>query len=285
MVGGEAQESCINNQSSMESIQPYSRFGVAYVDVLGFSDLIAESTRRESLTVEIAAELGQFVDWLQQFGPKGEFFSFNFSDHCVRATSLPKNRELGQFLDREAFYMAERQLQMAMKGWFLRGAITIGDLAVSDKLVFGPALVRAHHLESAIASYPRIVVDPDLLLSSSQFSSFARDYQFTDRDGVTFVDYLFGVFLRRFEFPSPSERDPWRVLADHQRACEGFLNSAKASSDLRVRQKAAWVADYHNHTLDRLTERFAVRPDAGNFARYAINHRFCSPSMPRTTNP
>jgi hypothetical protein len=265
----------------MNKIRPYGRFGLTYVDVLGFSDLISESMKDELVVDEIGFELGRFVDALEQFGPKGAFNAFNFSDHCVRATKLPPRSNVATYLDREGFYLAERQLQMVMRGWFLRGAITVGNLAVSEKLIFGPALVRAHILESTIAVYPRIVIDPELNELTNANSSFARDYQFTDRDGITCIDYLFGVFLRRFEFPGESERDPWRVLEDHRQACEEFLNSGKAVKDLRVRQKAAWVAFYHNHTLKRLAERFGKRPEAERFSQYVIVHDFCSPELLR----
>jgi hypothetical protein len=246
-----------------------------YIDVLGFRQLIKGSITDASLCFEIHAQLSQMVTWLEEFGLRERFHSFNFSDLVVRATEITAGDDLGEHVDREAYYIAERQLQMAMKGWFLRGAISIGPLAPKDGVIFGPALVRAYELESTIAVYPRIVIDPLILNRLTGVGSGGwLDYRVTDQDGITFINYLFGVFLRRFSFPDPSERNPWKALDDHRNACFEFLNSESAKNDLRVRQKAVWISNYHNKVMGDLKTRFKGKKEQKQFSQYQVHHPY-----------
>jgi hypothetical protein len=255
----------------------YAEYLTTYIDVLGFRQIIEQSKDSEDLCAQVQDQLSQIVDWFGQFGLKDRFHSFSFSDLTVRATRVIDGDDVAEHVDREAYYVAERQLQMAMRGWFLRGAIAIGPLAAKDGVIFGPGLVRAYEVETTIAVYPRIVIDP--LLMDRLVSSRSRgwlDYRAIDHDGIAFVNYLFGVFLRRFSFPADPERTPWKALDDHRHACLQFLDAEQSKKDLRVRQKAVWLSNYHNKVMRELTERFEGREEAGRFSEYLINHRYLS---------
>lgn len=214
------------------------------------------------------------MDWFGQFGLEGRFHSFNFSDLVLRVTSIQPGDDLTDHLNREIFYIAERQFQMAMRGWFLRGAISIGPLAAGDGVIFGPALVRAYQLENTVAGYPRIVIDPLLLERVERGIPAWRDYRTTDQDGMAFINYVFAAFLRRYSFPDDSEKNPWKALDDHKEACAQFLSSKAAADDLRVRQKAVWLSHYHNKTMGDLATRFSGHEDANKFREYFVAHPY-----------
>lgn len=57
--------------------------------------------------------------------------------------------------------MANFQLAAAMRGFFLRGGITVGDVHHDDETVFGPGLNRAYELENEVARFARLVLDAD----------------------------------------------------------------------------------------------------------------------------
>src|SRR6516164_9133521 len=118
----------------------YKEYLTTYIDVLGFRTLIGQSSTDDKLRLEIHDQLSQMAAWFEQFGLRERFHSFNFSDLIVRATEMAVGEDLGEHIDREAYYIAERQLQMAVKGWFLRGAMSIGALSPLDGVIFGPAL-------------------------------------------------------------------------------------------------------------------------------------------------
>ena len=54
------------------------------------------------------------------------------------------------------------QAQLALNKYWVRGGVSYGELFVDAEkhLIAGPALVKAYSLESQIAKYPRIIVDP-----------------------------------------------------------------------------------------------------------------------------
>src|SRR5437763_1206244 len=121
----------------------YCEHLVEYVDVLGFRHLISESADDIHMTTEIENQLELFIKWLAGFGLQGRFRAYNFSDHMVRVIRVEPVDDLVEHLNREGYYLAERQLQMAMGGWFIRGAICIGKLVATERIIFGPALVHA----------------------------------------------------------------------------------------------------------------------------------------------
>lgn len=79
----------------------------------------------------------------------------------------------------------------ACMGFFLRGAVTIGDLFHDDQIVFGPALNRAYELESEEAVYPRILFDPlvsDFADITCDFVSKEEENAFLDPFHYSFID-------------------------------------------------------------------------------------------------
>jgi hypothetical protein len=71
----------------------------------------------------------------------------------------------------------------------IRGAVTIGPLFQSERVIFGPGLVRAYELESNAAVYPRIIIDHDVM------GKFNNDLiplhtMFIDQDGFWCLDYM-----------------------------------------------------------------------------------------------
>lgn len=78
----------------------------------------------------------------------------------------------------------------------IRGGVTKGDFFADDVMVWGNALVRAHKLESEIAIYPRVIIDPQLIYEISFFqdngpmkSTFGK-WLDADHDGLIYIDYL-----------------------------------------------------------------------------------------------
>jgi hypothetical protein len=86
------------------------------------------------------------------------------------------------------FAVARIQYALAVNGFWLRGGISSGKLSIeqSKNIVAGPALVKAYRLEN-IAVYPRVIVDPSLILDFStikrEFTTALNTHQTPDWDG------------------------------------------------------------------------------------------------------
>ena len=154
----------------------------------------------------------------------------------------------------ELLDLAYIQSHLAEDGILIRGATTVGDIYVDERLIFGPALIRAYELERDVASYPRIILDsrvfdrlsdtPELCMPAvaDQMKSL-RTVLARDNDGTWFVDYLqatmhelasqpaaYGKFLRK-------HRDVVRRAA------------AKLTELCSPAAKVGWLVSYHNHTV------------------------------------
>ena len=95
------------------------------------------------------------------------------------------------------------QLGAAINGFLFRGGVTVGDLVHEDEAVFGPGLNRAYYLESKIAMYPRIVLDPLYMEEFGELGSLCET-----EDSVCFINpfrLAFCEHLRDATYQTPEE--------------------------------------------------------------------------------
>jgi hypothetical protein len=128
---------------------------VAFVDVLGFADLVKQSDANQ-LALASVRNLVTVNKLFEQF--VCNFLSFAdaawFSDSLVLSMASPENHVI--HLIRETGYLCRYLL---LQGFLVRGAITTGSLYHSGRVVVGPALVNAYQLEKTTAVYPRVILD------------------------------------------------------------------------------------------------------------------------------
>jgi hypothetical protein len=75
-------------------------------------------------------------------------------------------------------------------GYTIRGAVTSGKLFHEGSIIiFGPALVRAYELERHMAVYPRIIIDPRLIVATDPFDAEIHPI-YTDPDGLRCINML-----------------------------------------------------------------------------------------------
>src|SRR5687768_17293282 len=122
---------------------------VLFADLLGFRarmlSIRTDQVAAGRLLEEYSAAIDSALAVLNQY--EGAFAHRSFGDSFMLAaeTVLEESESaLGIVLD--AF--AEVQLALVLKGWFVRGGISIGQFYVDDRLVFGPALIEAYEAEA-----------------------------------------------------------------------------------------------------------------------------------------
>lgn len=107
----------------------------------------------------------------------------SFSDCCVLSRIYDETH-----LPNLMYGLCRVFIGAALQGFLLRAGVTIGKLYHDKDLVFGPALNRAHYLESK-ARYPRIRLDTEIelikdlnlvpnMISSDEYGTFIDPYQF-----------------------------------------------------------------------------------------------------------
>lgn len=240
---------------------------VTYLDVLGFKEILENRT-----AYEIRKLLDLFRTETDPGGSDDENAGvsfFNFSDLIVRVTNVlsPNNRKFPYgVVFHEVLDLAHVQARLAYHGVLVRGGVAIGEIVAGEEMIFGPALVRAYALESQMAIYPRIVVDPDVLLALGVSPLLRKDThdRKTERkrvlellrrgdDGVHFVDYLRVVAT---EDPDNARR----LLSVHRDLIEATAKGRKNLDSTTV--KMSWLGSYHNDTVHTLGMAAALKVPA-----------------------
>jgi len=129
----------------------YEQRIVAFVDVLGFSNLVY------SKTTGLISRYFHFVTHnFQEAVSKHGFRFLIVSDSIV--LSAPDNKESLKLCVMILYRLQQKLIEE--EGILLRGGVSHGDLymGTEDNVMFGPALINAYKLESQ-AKYPRIILD------------------------------------------------------------------------------------------------------------------------------
>jgi hypothetical protein len=154
----------------------YEKRYVAFIDILGFSELI----RRIDAKPELLDKILKALIVSEQFNPliasmnsikeeetqdafKSMICISAFSDNIVIST---KNNNIGLGLITISTEMLCTQLLDA--GIFTRGALCSGKLHHENSTLFGTGLVNAYELESKAAVYPRVIIEDQLIPNITQ---------------------------------------------------------------------------------------------------------------------
>ncbi|MYJ95951.1 MAG: hypothetical protein F4053_10300 [Proteobacteria bacterium] len=236
----------------------------AFVDVLGYKDWVKKTKGRanqESLLLRLHNALSSSRDWLdggnlpdfiQKFGDRDRFSLKAFTDNIAVGWPIGFRRGDGEGELISALHdLATFQLKMVQAGFFIRGAVAVGDIYVDEIAVYGDALVDAHKGESKLAKDPRIVLTEsakDVLqgyLDTPSISGGAQRSRgvWQDNDGQWFVNYLDTILIAEDQVgPFFSE------LKQHKGSVQSKLE--EYGHDAAIFAKYAWTAGYHNDFCD-----------------------------------
>jgi len=196
--------------ASDRNSRDYQERVVAFIDVLGFAELVRASdtdpTKRDKIAKFIMTDK-LFADFTgNMFRMAAAFFSDSF------VLSIGSDRVF--YLIREAGYLCRHLL---LQGFPCRGAITTGSLYHQERIVVGPAFVKAYQLEQSVAIYPRVILDDATMQwwkhefrpgsAHPHFESLVK----RDRDGQHFIDIFnpgWSEFLRWTEFIPSTDSVP-----------------------------------------------------------------------------
>ncbi|MEG1141792.1 MAG: hypothetical protein RSE41_05015 [Clostridia bacterium] len=228
---------------------------VCAIDILGFSQMIVNSCK-EGYGNKLLKEINYLIHKNKQCIIPNKYSHGKikiFTDNMVVAYPIKCDgeEELEEILDN----VSEYQFNLALEGLFVRGGISIGDFYINEDIVFGPALLDAHNIESKIACYPRIIMDDKTV---EKLQKHIRYYEVApqvskvliDTDGQWFLNYLNTIFKyytqcnSNYEF----ERIQHELLLRHKLKIEEMLFLYK--ENIRVWDKYVWTANYHNYFCD-----------------------------------
>jgi hypothetical protein len=236
-----------------------------FIDLLGVSQM-ATGDDADAHLVELSRFLRKPVgDFLS---PESPWLAAFFSDTLVILDPFSERVDPEVTLMGLALQAAWVQVNLAMAGFFLRGALTVGKAHLENDLLFGPALVEAYELERRSAVHPRIVLS-EKAVGLLKFTTSARGpdeggYLRVEQDGSVFIDYL--------DILVDDAEDPVPALESHRDMVRAKLVEFRV--DGRLWDKYRWVAEYHDSycrsELPRLPELLIGSGDKRQFARLVV---------------
>ena len=228
----------------------YSEGYVAFIDILGFSNYVAEKQNAEKV-----AKLFSFVDKFCHLFNTSEYLGIHvsfFSDSIVLSTDEFVNLIV-------PIYIAEEYLKKELKLLF-RGGITKGQYFFSEGVTFGPAVVSAYRLEKE-AYYSRILIDKKIIDENT--NSGLEIY--CDIDGkwclnlsslIVFEETSFGI-----EGEGYPDGDPGDIIRGiFKRNRDSILESIAVHIGTPVVEKYIWRVRQFNYTCKQYAENPAVIP-------------------------
>lgn len=147
----------------------------AFIDILGFSDLIHAMGQDPDIQQTVAPALGDVVD-AEPPGGRGDgqrepgLEMTSFSD-CTLISSPPG----GEWTLINVVRVLT--LDFLRRGILTRGGVSSGLLLHSGRIVFGPALTSAYDLERSEAKTPRIIMTPGVAEAIQDQETQAWHYQ------------------------------------------------------------------------------------------------------------
>ena len=172
-----------------------------------------------------------------------------FTDNIILGYALGSwhaEPEFGSVADKVGRY----QLSMALENFFVRGGISVGDLFLDANTAFGPSLLEAHAIEVNLATYPRVVLAPDVVRFVRSHIGFYGNpanapqnrFVLCDGDGQVFVHYLCHLLCDVYDYESELDVES---LLKHKENVISNLGLHEAIP--RIRDKYQWVGHYHNY--------------------------------------
>lgn len=151
-------------------------------------------------------------------------------------------------------------LTLMISGTIFRGGLEIGlACEIGSKEIYGPALLKAHDLESKIAKYPRVVIGNELIhflqlrvqnpekevqLEINQIMAQKSLKLFMiDADGRYALDYLGKEYRDMAKEVFPDMHEKASLFLEHQ------FSEIKKKKDTNLFLRYLWLADYFENRL------------------------------------
>ncbi len=222
---------------------------VCFLDILGFTELV-QSTERppggnaaESATERLGRALLKIREVLDVERPEVRLVNTvtQFSDSVV--LSFPAIEESGVFDALLSILWV--QMNLVGSGMVCRGGVVRGKVIHTDKLLFGPAVIRAYDLERREAVNPRVIVERDVLEAAARAplagnkpeAELADILEFVaeDTDGHFYVDYITSA---QSELDDPDAEYPLYLKKLWDITTAGLVHQKE-----EIRAKYVWLRD------------------------------------------
>ena len=167
---------------------PYSERYVAFIDILGFSDIVKRSETDSKLFDALVKTLSDIQAHELIPGADAEDVQFQFqtfSDSIVLSSTRTMNG-LGYMLSS----IQRLAINLLQEQHLIRGGIARGKLYHEKGVMFGPAFMEAYRIERTFAKYPRIILNKETYEDYKNYKA-TQKFRFDVRPSEDGPPYLF----------------------------------------------------------------------------------------------
>lgn len=234
----------------------------AFLDILGYKSQI-KAAFSQGRSHEELQKLRRALDLAYRHlkeahcpGERQRFQARGFTDNLVIGYPISDGESGSCDVLAVVNYLSYLQAELARQGYFLRGALAVGELYMDEDIVFGPSLLEAYDAEQCLAKYPRVIlcksatdtIDP----TSFPWLSEGVVNLLKDSDGCVFIDYLKATVMLAY----PDDRPFCEILDDHRTQICARLKEFHECA--KVLEKYEWAANYHNFFCRRYPQEFTT---------------------------
>jgi hypothetical protein len=247
--------SCAMN-STGENLESFKERFVAFVDILGFRDIVRRMQSEHALFVTARDALKTIEEQSKRIEEYRLLCNRPRTGH--RASFLsPTDLEMTAFSD--CYLISDTsawQLLAAVQalgsnllaqGILTRGAIVSGLAYHKGRVAFGPAVIEAYELECHVAKYPRILVTDAVCKAShcEDKTFWSGRLLRRDVDGCSFINVLTPPLSKWQPVSTDTSDDD---LQEFLGRVGSWLKSElqRSQVDLRQRSKLRWLAHHFN---------------------------------------
>ena len=222
---------------------------VAFIDILGAKELMCGNPK-DALNIVHNAYDDAINMILRIYSTGNRYVKTKiFSDNIVISVQYTKDNEKYRLfiLLILCAYFQERLLAYNI---LMRGGISRGDFFIDNTMVWGEALVKAYQIESQIAIYPRIVIEPKLigelevLYGNEDINDQIKKWVYQDNDGLVYVDYF-------HDFTYLNKNANLNLLTYISYNADKII---KYQDNYKVAQKLLWHSSYLKRKLNELSD-------------------------------
>ena len=214
---------------------------VLFMDILGFKEIVERSVNDEEIIEQVHRAIEQIKELADSTEYQESQMITQFSDSVVVSYKVSAPSSVFDLISSIGFIV----INMVMKGYLVRGGVTVGQLHHSGDLLMGPAMNRAYEIESKEAIYPRVVIDESVLIAAgenrAEFHSPLDEiesvsaYLDQDSDGKIFLEYVTWRRVVEIFGAEAEEYGPYlSQLGD-------LIENGLQHSNEKVREKFVWL--------------------------------------------
>ena len=224
----------------------FDEYVIVYIDFLGMKEKMNIQSGFDSLQIikYLLYNTEYVAKCISQINKIQDFIIKIFSDNIVIAQKVNPQIVGDQINSIVNLVWSLQFWALVQFGYTMRGGITVGELYIDERVVWGKGLIEAYQLENDLAVYPRIIVSRRLVnLFDDNRENTLNLYALIkkDFDGLFFVDFL---------------RALPNINAIPQIA-ESLLEKTQEYKEApeRVRQKINWIVRYFNEYCSAYKDR------------------------------